>query len=549
MSIFNPVAKAAEIKKNKSSIKYVLSLLANKLSLKGPIMGEPYNRHSPLQILRCRELLNQKNQNLRQNSISNLITPEIPKKAESLQNQFTKSTELVQNFQDLKSANWQYPIQLENLKKSFTENDQVQWSKWESFKKNQPGFWIKIPRTPELAEKWAENKVLMPHELKSVRVLFLKAQSPEPVSTKIYFGGIGFDIERALKESPQFIESMNLNHHLLFIEKGGLTDLEDYFQRISEPEMQLQEVIDDETEMFEDFTSLEIMRELLQSHEIAAPQKSEIMALSMGGWKLIELAAHPIYSQYISEINLLDPGGQSLDEHFYPFLKSSRQVLKSVTEMNQQFSQNLMTSTAFFYALMGLDFQQSPLAPQMSSQMNSINLSKLDLESYALSVESIMKKMFPRLGADELRLKYAVARVAGMRDVDAIELIQKIPPHIKIRLWLGGEDDIVPPSMFADMIEALKRREKQNSGKFSVYLVEGLGHDAVATTDHKITNHFEDAVSGYSLDENLLIHTDGKISKISVEDLINQLRSATSKWINKNIHRENNRENNSENSH
>lgn len=424
------------------------------------------------------------------------------------------------DYDQLMKEKWQRKIVLEDLKNQFYKNGVVDWKGFWEFANQQPGTWVKI--------KSADNK-----STKQIRVLFLRSRSGEPDGVKYFFGGIGYDIERYLTEDHQFVDHMSFNSHNVMIEKGGLTDILDYLTRMDQG-LEAHEILHADDEAKEDFRTIEVVKEMLRVNEVSAPQKADIMALSMGGWKLIHMASIKKYQKHIGEITLFDPGARSLDRHFNEAIYHSQNIMNALSLMQQTLIQSFDSHLAHFFNMFGMN---SPV--KMSLFEEYLLLNKIDQQLYSHSAGGMMKMMFGRLREDPLRLEYALARVVGIREVDGVKEIAKISPETDIRLIIGGQDDIVPPSLFVKIIEAMIARPKKANGEqnYSIMYIPDMGHDSPASKDPSTIRRMEESLDGYQENAAWIVESDGSLHKSTPEKIIKLLKATTPQWFKENIQR------------
>jgi pimeloyl-ACP methyl ester carboxylesterase len=62
---------------------------------------------------------------------------------------------------------------------------------------------------------------------------------------------------------------------------------------------------------------------------------------------------------------------------------------------------------------------------------------------------------------------------APVKSLSPIELAEKVPPSVRVRLLVGSKDDVAPPELSQRYAEALSR----HGADVAVTVAPGLGHD------------------------------------------------------------------------
>ncbi len=389
----------------------------------------------------------------------------------------------------LNTSKWQREIDLGELAQTFvgldtSGNSIVDWNKFEKFKLRQPGTWISITDGNG--------------GLKNVRVLLLKSVVANPKGLKVFLGGIGYDIERFLARDKVFIENILKESHLAMVEKGGLTDLEAYLKLV-EKNHSIPNDLHPGDESRDLALAIQQVQILMRAKGIETGDKVDVVALSAGGWIAQFMAAENLYNKEMRSLIMMDPGAQSLDEHFIPIIGTQR---------------NLLELFSYF---------KNPVASSLNRWSKAM---------YFNSADNSMKNMFEALRKDSVRRKFATARVTGLSSVNGLDMIRKISPTIEVSLFIGGRDDIVPPSLFVEIVKALESRNFINGGraKYRVVYMPAVEHDSPASTDPQVAEMIS-KISDGNLDHGIWM-VDGKtVVQTSPDKLIVLLKSHEKEWM------------------
>lgn len=402
-----------------------------------------------------------------------------------------------------RGVTWETHLNLSQLKKQFVKDGQIDWEGWRAYRAQQPGDWIRLSNGRE------------------IRILILRSQTPDTTAVDYHLvGGFGYDLERHLIEGHSLLDQMNEHSNLVLVEIGGLTELQRYFEnglKIPE-EFRLK---DTGSEVFE---SINVIQSHLKNTGLDVRPQVHVVGLSAAAWFLTWFAAQEEYQNLIRKITLISPGGQSTDEYYIKLLRPLRDIVERSGDLQQPFVDifnSSIQSARTWGEVFGFPiFEMLPMAFTFRDQVHS---------TYFESVESTMGTLFDEFKKDKLRLKFATARVQGLRRAVATKMLRSIDPRIAIEFFLAGKDMIVPPGLFADMITAAQGRNwGRRLNNLSVFYFESLEHDLHASQNPllpELTSGFNDRGAGPAEGRGFFIINDrNQIVPVNENKIIRALR-------------------------
>ena len=388
---------------------------------------------------------------------------------------------------------WDKEYSFDQLKERFFKNGVADLQAWEEYKKHQPGQWIKL--------KSGRN----------IRAIFIESDNPHAEGVTYTIEGIGNSVERYLTENYLYVSRMDNTSHDVMIETGGLTDFDEYMQSHGRP----REVISLEDVSADVHEAIVAMQSFIKNklqHKVK--DKVNLIGLSAGGWFLSYFAAHPQYNDLIDQVVMQAPGGQSLDEYFNPMIRPMKDFAEQLHPYQKPFVD------AWNMMFMGATVFQTP-----HEIMQSI---------YGYGAANSMRSAFHSFKDDNLRLQFATARVKGLAKATSAQLIPNIPRRITLHLILGGQDMIVPPGLFANIIEAMNKRDQiAADGKmtFTVMYFTELGHNLPAEVDVRVAAVTQRMLKFHQGMLPLIVTGMEQPQQITVDQLAKVLREKEKKYL------------------
>jgi pimeloyl-ACP methyl ester carboxylesterase len=344
----------------------------------------------------------------------------------------------------------------------FLVNGVLNEAAWTEFKNSQAGLWFQLPSGRQR------------------RVLFLRSHNPDATQVIYNLSGINYDIERTLNENPTYLRGLLSQSHVVLIETGGLSELNETF-RLGRSRETLD--LDEESEDVY-HTILATQDYLREVQRISVGEKVNLVGLSAGGWFLEHFAAQAKYAPLIRQIILQSPGGLSVDDYFITGMSSVKDMALSMHVLQKPFANvfNFALARAQYWAIR-LCLPLASLIPNVKTFHEAMD------DQYRNGATQSMGQAFAGFQQDPLLLQFAIARLMGLRTARGHVLLMNINPQIPIHFVLGRNDNVVPPGLYADLIEAARGRDfsiASDRKNFSVHYFTELGHDLQAEADARI---------------------------------------------------------------